>query len=80
MGRAGATFELPYSLAFPDLPADRWDYQRDLVSSARGQLDALDASTGPTEDAVRRRLLGSIRAAERFVAAATQPPSAEHPV
>lgn len=79
MGRAGATFELPYSLAFPDLPADRWDYQRDLVSSARGQLDALDASMGPTEDAVRRRLLGSIRAAERFLAAATQRPPAEDP-
>lgn len=79
MGRAGATFELPYSLAFPDLPADRWDYQRDLVSSARAQLDALDASTSPTEDAVRQHLLGSIKAAERLLATATQPPPTEDP-
>ena len=53
-GRAGAPFELPYSLAFPDLPGDRWDHHRELVA-------------GAAEEAIRQRVLSSIVAAEAFV-------------
>ncbi len=65
-GRAGAPFELPYSLAFPDLPGDRWDYHRELVAVARAQLDALGATSG-IEEAIRQRILSSTAAAEAFV-------------
>lgn len=65
-GRAGAPFELPYSLAFPDLPGDRWDHHRELVAGARAQIDALGA-VNETEEAVRQRVLSSIAAAETFV-------------
>jgi Trypsin-like peptidase domain len=76
-GRAGAPFELPYSLAFPDLPVQRWDYQRDLVASARAQVEALEASAGATEDTVRQRVLRAIEAAERFLEAHSEPPPRE---
>ncbi|MGH4021818.1 MAG: ferritin-like domain-containing protein [Pseudonocardiaceae bacterium] len=66
--RAGAPFELPYSLAFPDLPGDRWDYHRELVAVARERIDAVGG--GPeTEENIRRRLLSSTAAAEAFVEA-----------
>ncbi|MCA1584204.1 MAG: ferritin-like protein [Acidobacteria bacterium] len=65
--RAGAPFELPYSLAFPDLPGDRWDCHRELVAGARAQIDALGA-VNETEETVRQRVLSSIAAAETFVA------------
>jgi hypothetical protein len=73
-GRAGAPFELPYSLAFPDLPVQRWDYQRDLVASARVQVEALEASAGATEDTARQRVLRSIEAAEHFLEAHSELP------
>jgi hypothetical protein len=76
-GRAGAPFELPYSLAFPDLPSQRWDYQRDLVASARAQVQALGASAGATEDTARQRVLGAIEAAEHFLQAHSEPPPRE---
>ena len=65
-GRAGAPFELPYSLAFPDLPGDRWDHHRELVAGARAQIDAIGA-TSEAEEAIRQRVLSSIAAAEAFV-------------
>ena len=65
-GRAGAPFELPYSLAFPDLPGDRWDHHRELVAGARAQIEALGA-TSEAEEAIRQRVLSSIAAAEAFV-------------
>jgi len=65
-GRAGAPFELPYSLAFPDLLRDRWDHHRELVASARAQVDALGAAS-ETEEAIRQRVLSSIAAAEAFI-------------
>ncbi|HYZ08599.1 MAG TPA: ferritin-like domain-containing protein [Pseudonocardiaceae bacterium] len=65
-GRAGAPFELPYSLAFPDLTGDRWDYHWELVASARAQIDALSAAS-ETEEAIRQRVLSSIAAAEAFI-------------
>ncbi|MGH3937452.1 MAG: ferritin-like domain-containing protein [Pseudonocardiaceae bacterium] len=67
--RAGAPFKLPYSLAFPDLPGDRWDLHRDLLGTARAQLDALAAGASDAEDATRRRVLSSITAAEAFIEA-----------
>ncbi|MGH4016845.1 MAG: ferritin-like domain-containing protein [Pseudonocardiaceae bacterium] len=68
-GRAAAPFELPYSLAFPDLPEDRWTYHRDLLISAQAQLDALGAGITEAEEQTRRRLLRSIADSEEFVAA-----------
>jgi hypothetical protein len=76
-GRAGAPFELPYSLNFPDLPSQRWDFQRDLVASARAQVETLEASAGATEDTTRQRVLRSIEAAEHFLKAHTEPPQRE---
>jgi hypothetical protein len=64
-GRAGAPFELPYTLAFPDLPGDRWDAHRDLLTAARKALDGIEPE--PAEDPVRRRLLATLSAAEGFV-------------
>jgi hypothetical protein len=60
-GRAGAPFELPYTLAFPDLPDDRWDLHRDLLVEARAEL------AGLPPDPVRGRLLASVAAAQAFV-------------
>jgi hypothetical protein len=65
-GRAGAPFELPYSLAFPDLCRDRWDYHRELVAAARAQINALGA-TSNTEKVIRQRILSSIETAEAFL-------------
>jgi hypothetical protein len=66
-GRAGAPFELPYSLAFPDLSSDRWDYHRELVAGAWAQIDSLSA-TSEIEEAIQQRVLSSIAAAEAFIA------------
>lgn len=65
-GRAGAPFKLPYSLAFPDLSGDRWDYHRELVAGARAQIDALGAASD-AEEAIRQRILSSIAATEAFL-------------
>ena len=59
-GRAGAPFALPYSLALPDLDADRWDQQRDLVATARAQLDELDGDATDVEIPVLRQLHASL--------------------
>jgi hypothetical protein len=72
-GRAGAPFELPYSLAFPDLPPDRWGLHRDLLGTARAQLDALAAGASEAEDATRRRVLAAVTAAEEFIEAEDRP-------
>jgi hypothetical protein len=64
-GRAGATFELPYTLAFPDLPDDRWDHHRDLLVEARAALEALPPAAGDAQ--VRTRLLATVTAAQEFV-------------
>jgi len=63
--RAGAPFELPYTLAFPDLPGDRWDHHRDLLVQARASLSSLPRS--PDDDSVRARLAATISAAQNFV-------------
>ena len=67
-GRAGAPFTLPYSLAFPDLPRDRWAHHRDLIETSRRQLDDLGAADTEIEEEISRRILGSAAAAESFVA------------
>lgn len=64
-GRAGAPFELPYTLAFPDQPGDRWDLHRDLLAAARMTLDGIDPD--PADHSVRRRLLSTLTAAQDFV-------------
>lgn len=69
-GRAGAPFELPYTLAFPDLPGDRWDYHRDLLVEARADLlDPRLISDEPESpgEAIRLRLLTTVTAAQAFV-------------
>jgi hypothetical protein len=69
-GRAGAPFELPYTLAFPDLSGDRWDYHRDLLVEARADLYDLRPTReepDPPGEAVRLRLLRSVAAAQAFV-------------
>lgn len=68
-GRAGAPFELPYTLTFPDLPGDRWSYHQDLIAVARARLDALGSSLNGSEGETRQRIRVSIKAAEEFVAA-----------
>lgn len=68
--RAGAPFELPYTLAFPDLPGDRWDLHRDLLVETRADLFDLRptrAEPNPPGEAVRRRLLTGVAAAQAFV-------------
>ncbi len=67
-GRAGAPFELPYTLALPDLVADRWAQQRDLISTARGQLADLGDAPSPAEEQVLRRLHAALAEATDFVA------------
>jgi hypothetical protein len=64
-GRAGAPFELPYTLALPDLVDDRWDHHRDLLAEARTDLLALPPSAG--DEQVRTRLLATVTAAQNFV-------------
>lgn len=66
-GRAGAPFELPYTLALPDLVADRWAQQRDLILTAQDQLTALGEAASPGEEEVLRRLRVSLAEAGRFV-------------
>lgn len=39
--KAGAPFEMPYSLALPDRENDRWRFQRDLILASRQLIDAL---------------------------------------
>ena len=68
-GRAGAPFELPYTLALPDLAPDRWAHHQDLIATARAQIAALGPSTGSAEDDVRRRTTASLGVAEAFVTA-----------
>jgi len=67
--RAGAPFELPYSLAFPDLPNERWAYHRELLDTAQAQLEPLGPGASDVEAKVLQQLLSSIRAAHAFVAA-----------
>jgi hypothetical protein len=64
-GRAGAPFELPYTLALPDQPRDRWDAHRDLLTAARKTLDGIEPE--PADDPVRRRLLSMLTAAQGFI-------------
>jgi hypothetical protein len=59
-GRAGAPFELPYTSAIPDLSVDRWDQQRDLVATAREQLEELGDGATDAEIPVLRRLHASL--------------------
>jgi hypothetical protein len=69
-GRAGAPFELPYTLAFPDLPGDRWDHHRDLLVEARADLVDLRPTRDepdPPGEAIRLRLLTTVAAAQAFV-------------
>jgi hypothetical protein len=66
-GRAGAPFELPYSLAMPDQAADRWDQQRDLVGTARAQLHELSVDASAAETPVVRRMLASIEHTTQFI-------------
>jgi hypothetical protein len=69
-GRAGAPFELPYTLAFPDLPGDRWDHHRDLLVEARADLVGLRPTRDepdPPGEAIRLRLLTTVAAAQAFV-------------
>jgi hypothetical protein len=66
--RAGAPFELPYSLAFPDLPNERWAYHRELLDTARMQLEPLGPGASDVEVKVLQRLRSSLRAADAFVA------------
>jgi hypothetical protein len=76
--RAGAPFELPYTLAFPDLQRDQWSYHEDLLQTARAQLDALGAELSGIEEKVRGSLRASIQSAEAFVQAHsgdTRPPT-----
>jgi hypothetical protein len=68
-GRAGAPFELPYTLALPDLARDRWAHHEDLIATARSQLAALGPSRSSAEDDVRLRITASLAAAEAFVTA-----------
>jgi hypothetical protein len=68
-GRAGAPFELPYTLALPDLARDRWAHHEDLIATARSQLAALGPSSSSAEDDVRLRITASLAAAEAFVTA-----------
>ena len=74
-GRAGAPFELPYTLALPDLVADRWEQQRDLIMTARGQLAGLGEGASPAEDQVLRRLTASLAEAGEFVAVHAESPA-----
>lgn len=67
-GRAGAPFELPYSLALPDLAADRWRHQAELITTARAQLAGLGDVPAPEQE-VRQRLLASLADAAEFVTA-----------
>jgi hypothetical protein len=39
--RCGPPFELPYTLAFPDLPASRWRLHRDVLRSSRKIIEGL---------------------------------------
>jgi hypothetical protein len=67
-GRAGAPFGLPFTLALPDRPSDRWALHQDLIDAARSQIAALDPPASDAEDEIRRRILGSLTAAATFVA------------
>ena len=62
-GRAGPPFELPYTMAFPDQPDDRWDHHRDLLVEARAAL----AAPPDGDQRARTRLLATLAAAEDFV-------------
>jgi hypothetical protein len=73
-GRAGAPFELPYTLALPDLVADRWAQQRDLIVTARDHLTDLGEAFSPAEEQVLRRLLTSLAEAADFVAIYAESP------
>jgi rubrerythrin len=74
-GRAGAPFELPYSMALPDLPAERWAYHRELLGTARAQLEALSPEAPPAEQPLLRGLFASLHAAEAFVEAQSLSPA-----
>lgn len=59
---AGPPFELPYTLQLPELEADRWLLQRDLIRDA----DALSAAIRRVEqDAARLAVLQSIQAEDQ---------------
>ena len=64
--RAGAPFELPYSLAFPDLPNERWAYHENCSTL---RACSSDRSAGRATSKSRSwRLRSSLRAADAFVA------------
>lgn len=72
-GRAGAPFELPYSMTLPDLPDERWAYHRELLGTARTQLEELGPGASPAEQALLRELRGALQASEDFVEAQSRP-------
>jgi Dyp-type peroxidase family len=60
-GKAGPPFEMPFSLALPDRPADRWRYHRDLLIVTQdfvGQL--LGKVTDPALVGVLQSIQGEI--------------------
>jgi hypothetical protein len=68
---AGASFELPYTLALPDGERDRWRLHLALLDSAGELIDRIQAADGPSD------LLGSLRASDqaaRAVVTAQLPP------
>ena len=65
--RAGAPFELPYTLAIPDQPTDQWLFHADLLATARQQLTDLTDHATDVEQAILPRLEASVAAGEEFV-------------
>jgi hypothetical protein len=63
--RAGAPFELPYTLALPDRPEDLWAMELDLVQQARARLAALPAVEG--SDRIKASLGATLERAQRFI-------------
>jgi len=76
---AASTFELPYSLSFPDSPANRWRLHRDLFRASRDLIGRIQQVE--TDDARRDflRNLGEhddldLRFAEAHITLSPQPP------
>jgi hypothetical protein len=70
--RAGAPFELPFTLALPDRDPDRWRNHADVLEAAIGVIERLQADPADAADAYLRDLLERDRAMQVLVRAAAR--------
>jgi hypothetical protein len=70
--RAGAPFELPYSLALPDREPDRWRNHADVLDAAIGLMEEMLADPADAGDAYLLALLAQDRAMREAMRAAAR--------